>query len=321
MTVLSDNAEEDRGEQTPAPVIGMKPIHTLMLVGVAAIWGFNFVASKYAVQSFAPFEGNAIRFLITFALLSPFFKRVPGQELKLMALAVLMGGLHFGLLFYSVARGADISALAITTQLNVPFSAILAVFLLRETVGWRRWAAITISFIGVVVMSFDPKVFEFWDAIGWTAFAAFCFGLGTVIMRSLGDVPAMTTQSWIALCGAISTIAISLLFEDGLSGNIANASTISWTAIIYSALFSSVLGHGCVNWMLQRYDVAMVTPYFLLMPVFAISGGWLFFDEGLTLQILTGGVLTMVGVTIVTLRNLKKEHTEKPAAPLTDVDP
>ncbi len=282
----------------------MSSLHAVILVGVAAVWGLNFSASRIALQSFDPLQLNFLRFVGVFCLLWPFFKRVPGQELRLIGLGVLIGTLHFAFMYMGVSKGVDISALAIATQLNVPFSAVLAVLMLGERVGWRRWLAIGVSFAGVVYMSFDPVIFQRLDAVIWAVMAAFCFGLGAVVMRSLKDVPALTTQSWIALVGMVTAFPLSLLMSDQSWGVVYTASANSWIGVLYASVFASVLAHGFSNMMLRRYDVAMVTPYFLLMPIFAIFGGWVFFGEVLTLQIFIGGALTMLGVTVVTVRNV-----------------
>lgn len=47
----------------------------------------------------------------------------------------------------------------------------------------------------------------------------------------------------------------------------------------------------------------MVSPYFLLMPIFAVLGGILILDEEFTWRMAVGGLLTLLGVAVVTFRN------------------
>lgn len=281
----------------------MKLHHTLFLWLIIVIWGFNFVAAKFVVQSFSPFAANAIRFGIVFLCFSPFFKVIPGYFWQLLGMGLLLGVAHFSFLFIGLATGVDVGSMSIVTQLNVPFSAMLAVFLLGEKVGWRRWLAIAVSFTGIAIISFDPKVFRYLDATLWIAASALVYGMATVAMRALKQIPAMTLQSWVALTGCLGSLFISLLVEENHADMVMTALPSAWLGVAYAAVFSSVLGHGGVNYLLRQYDVAMITPTFLLMPAFAILGSFLFFGEVFTLRMAVGGLLTMIGVTVITFRN------------------
>ena len=58
-----------------------------------------------------------------------------------------------------------------------------------------------------------------------------------------------------------------------------------------------------MNYLLRHYEVSVVSPYMLLVPVFGVMGGVFVMDETLTSRMIIGGLLTLGGVAIITLRN------------------
>jgi len=267
------------------------------------IWGVNFVAGKYAVNELPPLLVNTLRFGMVTICLLPFLKIVPGHMRRLLIAAFTLGAIHFGCTFVALSTGVDVSAMAIIAQLNVPFSTVLAMFILREKVGLWRGGAIAVSFAGVAVLSFEPSIFTHLDAVIWTVVGAFSFAVATILMRQLKDVPAMTVQAWVGLTGVFGSMAASLLVETGQLEALSNVSLWALGAVTYSALLSSVVGHGGLNHLLRRYDVSVLSPYMLTMPIFAVLASIIALDESLTGRVIFGGVLTMAGVVVVTIRN------------------
>jgi len=281
----------------------MKFNHILLAILIAAAWGFNFVAAKWAVEYFSPMLVNAMRFSIVTLVFLPFLRIVRGRMKLLLLTAFLMGVLHFGITFWAVKLADGVGAISIASQLTVPFSTILAIVFLKETVGWKRVLGIVLSFSGVLVIGFDPIVLSYWEGVSLMSLAALLYSFSAILMRSLRDVPAVTMQAWIGLAGAIGSIILSLVFEGGQLETIENASSRAWLSVLYSALGASVVGHGCANYLFRKYEVSIVAPYFLVVPLFAILAGYMMLGEVITWRIILGGSVTIVGVLIVTLRN------------------
>ncbi len=280
---------------------------TLLIILVNLVWGLNFIAMVYSLESFPPIFANGLRFGIALLLLSPFLKVVRGQMGTLLFTALLLGVFHFGAMMVAMSQADDIGPIAIAGQLNVPFATILAVFWLKEKVGWRRVAAITVSFIGVLVIGFDPKVFGYISGVLLMVLAAFLYALSTVFLRRLYAVPALTTQAWVCVAGLIGSLVISAVFENGQMGAFETAETAAYLGLLYSAVGSTIIGHGGTTYLLRKYEVSVITPYFLLMPVFAVMGSVMIMGEAITGRMLLGGGLTLLGVAIITLRNNKRQ--------------
>ncbi|MBO6505547.1 MAG: EamA family transporter [Kordiimonadaceae bacterium] len=289
----------------------MKPQHTLLAILIAGVWGFNFIATKWAVEDFPPLFANGLRFLIVLAVLIPFLRVVPGKMKPLLKTAVTLGFVHFGLLFWGMSLADGVGSVAIASQLNVPFSTILAIVILKETVGLPRVAGISISFIGVMFLGFDPVIFAYWDGVLVIVAAAFMYAVCAVMMRQLKEVPATTVQAWVALAGMSGSFLTSLLIENGQVAALSSAGNVAWASVAYTALISTLIGHGGANYLFQRYEVSMVSPYFLALPFFSVAGGVALMGETVGWQMFLGGGLTILGVLIVTLRNNKRAEDQQ----------
>jgi drug/metabolite transporter (DMT)-like permease len=120
----------------------------------------------------------------------------------LQAVRILAGLGSTGGFFYAFPRMPLVDAYAISFA--APFFMVgLAVPLLSEQVGWRRWSAVAVGFIGVIVM-LDPFGISF-QAMSLVVLAAtFCYSVSTVMVRlvSRHDHDA-ATLFWFALVTSV----------------------------------------------------------------------------------------------------------------------
>ncbi len=278
-------------------------IYDLLLALLAnTAWAFNFVAGKVGMEHFPPLLFTTLRFVILIVLLFPFLRIIPGQMVDVIRLALMLGVVHFSLMFAGLAAGGDISSVAIATQLYVPISSLLAVVFLHETMGWRRIAGVVISFGGVMVIGFDPIVLSHLDALFLIMGAALAMAVSTIFMRTMKGVGVFTLQAWIALIAAPCLFVLSLIFEDGQWEALQSATWIDYGAPAYSAIGSSLIGHGIVYYLLLRYPVSITAPLMLLTPVLAVLFGVTVWGDHLTWRLVLGGLMTLLGVAVITVR-------------------
>jgi drug/metabolite transporter (DMT)-like permease len=146
-------------------MIATRPRDLFLLVGITFIWGFNLITSKVGVNEIPPVLFTFLRFAIVALALAPMLRVQPGQMSAVVVAALLSGALHFALNFAALRRSNSVSSVAIASQLGVPFATLLSVALLGESVRWRRWTGIALSFVGVGIMGFDPQIGERWESL------------------------------------------------------------------------------------------------------------------------------------------------------------
>ena len=279
----------------------------VLLICVA--WAFNFLTSAHALREIPPFMFTALRLGLLVAVLAPFVRAPsPGQWPRLVAVALCNGVLHFGLSFLALQLAGDLSSPAIVMQSYVPMAALLAWWVLGERFAWRTGLAIATSFAGVLVLGFDPLVLAEPVALAVMLVSSLFLAIGTVLMRRLVGLGMVSAQGWTAIIGVAPLLAISLVFEPGSVQSLGDASWIGWGGVVYSALFSSLLGHGLYYVLVQRHPVALVTPWLLLTPVFAVALGILFWGDRPGPNLWIGGAMVLGGVLLIALRAKAKSR-------------
>jgi O-acetylserine/cysteine efflux transporter len=267
-----------------------------MVVLANTAWGFNYIAGKIGAEVFQPLLFTALRFLFLLLLMLPWLKPAPGYMKPLLRVAFLLGVLHFAMIFVGLNAGGNIASIAITTQLYVPFSAIFASIFLREKISLVSILSITLAFGGVMVIGFDPIVFNHLDAILWVAGAAFVMAVATILMRQCPNLGVFRLQAWIALVALPSLLLLSSVFESGQVQILSNVRFIDYWTPLYSAVGASIIGHGIVYYLLGRYPVSIVTPLLLPTPIFATFLGVIIFGDVLGWKMIVGGLMTLLGV-------------------------
>ncbi len=285
--------------------LGGRDLALVSLVCLA--WAGNFLTSKLALLEFPPLLFTALRLCLLALLLAPFIKApAQGQWPRLAAVALCNGVLHFGLSFWSLSLSATLASPAIVMQSYVPMAALLAWWWLGERVHWRTGTAIGLSFLGVLVLGFDPTVLDSPAALLLMLVSAFFLAIGTVLMRGLRGMDLFSQQGWTAVIGVAPLLLASALIEPHPMQEIASASWVAWFGVVYAALVASLLGHGIYYLLMQRHPVAQVTPYLLAAPLLATILGIVFLQDQVGPRLWIGGAMVLGGVLAIALRNLAK---------------
>mgnify|MGYP000263993653 CR=1 FL=1 len=157
--------------------------------------------------------------------------------------------------------------------------------ILGERVGWRRWAAIGVGFVGVLIMLQPGSgVFSVWLLVPLAS--ATMFALYSLLTRYVarGDA-ASVSFFWTGVVGAAGMTVVGIWFWEPMT-----APDWGWMALLCC---SAALGH----WLLIRaYEVAeasAVQPFAYLQLVFASGMGMVVFDEDLRTNVAIGAALVV----------------------------
>jgi O-acetylserine/cysteine efflux transporter len=297
--------------QNPSPsgAHSIEPRDLALLVGINLIWGINLVVSKYGLAQIPSILFTLLRFLILAVVLVPWLRVRRGQMSALAVAAVFTGALQFALYFWGLGISTNIAAVAIASQLSVPFATLLSVALLGEVVRWRRWSGIGLSFAGVLVMGFDPRVASQWQSLSLVIGGAFVGCVGLIAIKKLRGFAPLELQAWIAWLSLPVLLLLSIEFERPDLAALAHVSLSAWAALAFTALAASLVAHTGYFYLVQRYPVTSVAPVTTLSPVFSVLLSVVFLGEMLSRRLIIGGVITLAGVVIITLRERRLVDT------------
>ncbi len=283
----------------------MKPGHLALVVLINLIWAFNIVPLKYAVDAAGPLTAVFLRYAIVLVVCLPWLRWQPGRMPLVLATGLVAGALFMGLGGLSYSFAENLSALSIAGQLGVPFSLLLAVLVFKEKIRLPRIAAVALSFVGVAIMGFDPAIAKESIALWLTIGASLAWAASNLMFRGLSGISVPTTQGWLALVSLPVLGLAAAVFEPQGLAQVGSLTPATWGWLAYSGILSSLVGHGGMSWLFQRYPVAVVAPLTLPTPLMSVIVAVVVFDNKVSVQMLAGGVLTIIGVAIITLRTAR----------------
>ncbi|MFL4469734.1 DMT family transporter [Tateyamaria armeniaca] len=157
--------------------------------------------------------------------------------------------------------------------------------ILGERVGWRRWVAIGVGFIGVLFI-LKPGLGVFNPAAIIPLIAAIMFATYGLLTRYVArDDTTATSFFWTGTVGAVGMTAVGLWFWEPMSNT-------DWMWMGTLCITGS-LGH----WLLIRcYEVAeasAVQPFAYFQMVFAAGVGIAVFGEALEVNVAVGALIVV----------------------------
>ena len=189
---------------------------------------------------------------------------------------------------------ANVTAILQAVPLTVTMAAAL---FLRETVGWRRWLAIIIGFLGVTIIV-RPGVDGFSVYSLYAIAAVFCVTIRDIATRKLSkDVPtslvALITGVAITLYGAIMLPSVAWI---PLTATNWFLLTLAAIAIVFGYVFSVLA--------MRTGETSFIAPFRYTAMIWAIGLGIILFNDW-------PDNLTLLGTTIVIATGIYSFHREK----------
>lgn len=185
----------------------------------------------------------------------------------------------FGLRYLPLA---DVTAIGFSTPL---FVTALATFLLGEAVGWRRWSAVVVGFIGIIVIT---------RPTGDVVTIAVLFPIGSAFWTSIRD---MVTRRMVSTesSNAILITSTAAVMIAGLC-----TAPFGWTmptnqdfALMAAAGLISGFGHYFMIEAFRHAEAVIVSPFRYLTIVWAITLGYLIWGDFPDSYVLGGVVLVI----------------------------
>ncbi|RMA42586.1 DMT family transporter [Rhodophyticola porphyridii] len=157
--------------------------------------------------------------------------------------------------------------------------------ILGEKVGWRRWAAIAVGFLGVlIILQPGVRVFEV-EALVPLA-AALMFALYGLLTRYAARKDSTATSFfWTGTMGAVVMTAIGSWYWEPMS-----PPDWGWMAAL---CVSGAFGHWLLIKVYEVSEASAVQPFAYLQLVFASALGLIVFDETLRSNVVIGAGLVV----------------------------
>jgi O-acetylserine/cysteine efflux transporter len=272
-----------------------------LLCLVCCVWGVNIVITRFVVAEVPPLFYACLRFALIAVILLPVLWPPPKQFGLVLVAGLGVGALNFVFLFTALATGTA-SSVAVALQLGLPFTTVLSMLFLGETVGWRRGLGMALAFSGVMVLAYDPHKFGLSLGVVFGAMAALVGSIGGIVMKRMNEVATFKLQAWVAMVSWPVILPMTLLVEDNQWQAAVAMGWPFWAALAFSVGLVSIFGHAMFYRLLRRYEATLISPLTLMTPIWAMALGVMILNEPLSLQLAAGAALALAGVAMIAVR-------------------
>ena len=262
--------------------------------------GSAYPTGKLGINaSIPPILFGALRMGIVFICLIPFCKiNLPNKKyiLPLLAFSLSMGvGVNL-FLYLSINVSSIISPLVIGAQLSIPIAIILSSIFIGESINYKKWILIITSFLGILLIGFDPKIAN--EILGFLLICtmAFFYASSQVFSRYLKELEVKLTNACMGLVAFIILLIASVFFEGNTVSHLKNFNLEAWLMVLHAGIFCSLVGHMSMFYLYKFYSVGQVLPFYALFPVFGMLLSFFIFGEIPTLIMLIGGIIVITSV-------------------------
>jgi drug/metabolite transporter (DMT)-like permease len=198
------------------------------------------------------------------------------------------------------------AALSITAGLSAIFNAaaplfgaVIAWLWLRDRLTPARVAGLAIGFAGVLWLAWDKASFKP-GGTGWATLACVAATLSygfsaSFTKKHLGGVPPLAVAAGSQLAAALALLLPALLWWPA-----AMPSAGAWAAVALLALLCTGVAYVMYFRLIARIGPANAISVTFLVPGFAVLWGWIFLGERVSLSMLGGGAVILLGIALAT---------------------
>lgn len=285
----------------------------LMLLGML-MFALNDTMGKWLVASYGLGQVVLLRSLAALVILVPMvwmagLPALTKAERPWMQLARVVCSTAEVFCFYYAVMYLPLADV-MTYWLAAPiYVAALSPLLLGDHVGWRRWTAIAIGFVGVII-TLEPSAAMFTAPAVISIIGSAAFAFMMISGRFLRGTPDTTLVFFQVMGAGLAGLAFAPFDWSPIQSGF-DLGLLGLLGIVAMA------AHMLVNRALKISDAATVAPLQYTLLLWAVIFGWMFFGDVPRLTMLIGAALIVASGLFIFIREqmLKKRDTVLPAVP------
>lgn len=284
---------------------------------LVAAKGLSFPAFEAGLTAFPALFLGALRFDIAGVILLLYvFSRKTQMKPQTRGdfIALFSGGViifTISTAFWSVGQDLTTSTLSGLMASLVPIltAGFSWMVIPRDRLSTLGVFGLGIGFLGALIIMIPGTPLEFGPST--TGKVLIFLGVstsafGAVIIRwAQPSLSAASQTAWAVSIGAVLLHMVSFGIEKPLQNS--TVTPVGIFAVLFLGIVTTSIGRGMFFWLIGHRSAIEISISSYLAPVIAAVAGWLIFDEELTVLMLVGFVIVLVGFSIMKRQGLREE--------------
>ncbi|MDO9023582.1 DMT family transporter [Zwartia sp.] len=282
----------------------MRRIDVYVLLLLAAIWGSSFLFIRLAVGDFGPIALSGMRTLIAGVALVPLLlwrnkiAMIRTYWRSIIIVGIFNSALPF-IFFNFATMTLPAGTMSIINALTPLWGAAIAWVWLKDTLPPLRMLGLMVGFAGILVLVWDKLSFNdtasTYAVIAGVAAPIFYGIAASYTKKYLMDADPIATAAGSLIAAGVVLLPFTLYTwpTEPISGS-------AWAALVGLGLLCTAIAYVLYYRLLIRVGPPRAMTVTFLIPVFGVLWGWLFLDESITLRIVLGGGVILLGTALAT---------------------
>jgi drug/metabolite transporter (DMT)-like permease len=305
--------------ESPSGKTPGRGVITASIALLIALWSVNFIAGKIGFQYFRPLALASFRVVLAGIVMVPIylvclglptfseaakFRQQGFTARDLWTLSYLgFFGVTVNQVCFTVGLAFTlVSHSALIVGLGPIYILLLAVLFRLEHVTWHKAIGMVIAVLGIGVLASENGISAHSNSLAGDAITM-TGSMGFAIYAVLGKRIAhkydtLTMTAFNHFAGAL--IVLPLAIYEGIhlerAGSLRTLPWQAWAALLYMAIFGSLLAYIFYFWLLGYLEVSQLAAFTYLLPVTATILGILWLGEKSSWSQVLGGALALGGV-------------------------
>lgn len=281
----------------------MENKYWILITILGAVWGSAFMFIKIATPELGPIALVNIRLavagliFIPFLLQQKYLKHFRSNLKNILVLSVINTALPFSLFAYASLESSS-NMLSILNGTTAIMAVVISTIWLKIRLNFFQIMGVFIGLFGIVVLANPDNVYISMKATIFCLSAAFCYALSAnYIQKFAYKTNTIVLIGWSLVIASVLLLPITFF-------NL--PSQLPSNNVIFSILWLGVISTGVAFLgyvrLIEKVGAVKTATVAYFIPVFGVIWGYVFLGEPITLQILIGMILILIGIVFTNKR-------------------
>jgi drug/metabolite transporter (DMT)-like permease len=272
------------------------------LVVLYIAWSSTYLAIRISLESFPPLFVAGSRYMLVGAGMYLYlrYKGTPSPSGPEWLSSLTIGGFLLlggtgGVVYAEQQVGSGMAALVLATT---PLWTVLFAGIWRQWPARHEWIGLALGFAGIVLLNIEGDLRTHPAGAALLLLSAASWSFGSVLSLRMPLPSGMMASAAQMFAGGLLVLVVGFVSGERVP---AHPSMRALWAIIYLAIFGSLLGYTAYSYLLKNVRPALATSYAYVNPALAVLLGVWLANERIGVMGIAAMLVILAGVVLVVL--------------------